>query len=497
MLKKIILLIISAIMLSLPLGNRALYFLSWFGFLPALQVFCAESTFRNTGLLGWLWGWFLALGAGYWLYHPINDFSGLPYPLILVFVGLLLAVAGLFTAGWAVIFKLLSSGKKFSVFIFSFTWVGFEFIRNLIFPYYPFGFLGLTQTGFDSFLQLAELGGTFLISLITALIAGFIFKFYRRRRLRYALLVLVIIFASYQYSSGALEEAESIWQEEKRSLSAGVVMTEVPQVEKWKEENIEKNLQIMAEDSSKLFEENAEIVFTPETGLTFDYLYNEYYRNMFLVHLEESGYLMIGSQARGDTPQDSLNSYFLLDDQGEVLERYNKNDLIPGEVIPFAGVVELFTGREWHSLTAGEERKPIDFETAGGEDAVFRVLTCSEILYASPDYSELDDIDFVLNPSNEAWFGDTNLQNQMWESARMRAVELRAPVIKSGNKAKGGYIAPTGGEELTEQSRRIEADIGRASQGLTPYQRYGDYAGYLSLVMMIIIFPGLKILRIS
>ena len=497
MLEKIILLIISAVMLSLPLGNRSLFFLAWFGFLPALQVFGAESTIRNTVLLGWLWGWFMALGAGYWLYHPINDFSGLPYPLVLVFVGLLLAVAGLFTAGWAVIFKLLSSEENFSVLIFSFTWVGFEFIRNLLFTYYPFGFLGLTQTGFDSFLQLAELGGIFLISLVTALLAGFLFKFYRRRRLRYALLLLVIIFASYQYSSGALEEVESIWQEEKRSISAGVVMTEIPQVEKWLEENIERNLQIVAEDSTELFEQNAEIVFTPETSLTFDYLYNEYYRDMFLDHLEGSGYLMIGSQARGDTLQDSLNSYFLVDDQGDVLERYDKNDLIPGEVIPLAGVAELFTGREWHSLTAGEERKPIDFETGGGEEAVFRVLTCSEILYASPDYGELEDIDFVVNPSNEAWFGDTNLQNQMWESARVRAVELRLPVIKTGNKARGGYIDPSGGDEITEQSRRIEADIGKASQGLTPYQRYGDYTGYLSLVMMIIIFPGLKILRIS
>lgn len=494
-LTKIILLIFSSILLTLPLTYENLFFLAWLGFLPALQVFLQENNLKITFKFGWLWGWLLALGATYWLFHPINDFSGLPLPLVLLVLIILFAATGLFNALWAVIFKILTSGNnKFSVFIFAFSWVSMEFIRGLIFPYYPFGFIGLTQTGFDSIFQLAEIGGTYLITFLTLFISGLIFKFFRNKKGRYLLAVIIVLLTSYFYSSHLVNEVEST-EAELQEMNFGIVTTEIDQEEKWQEENIERNLEIIAQDISKLFAEGAEVVITPETSLTFDYLRNEYYRDQFYEILEPQGHYMIGSQSRGEDLAGNYNSYFLLDADREVLFRYNKNDLIPGEIIPFSSIVEFFTGREWHSLTPGSEKTKFSFNTINGFEQNYRVLTCSEILYAPDDYDQLEEIDMIINPSNEAWFGDSNLQNQMWQAARMRAIETRTPVLKAGNKAYSGYISPLGEEQTVSQSENLTVSSGGVFPEKTFYQQYGDYPGYFSLISILVIIPGLKLIR--
>ena len=491
----IILLLISAVLLTIPLSYHSLFFLVWLGFLPALKVFTELNNLKLSFKYGWLWGWFLALGASYWLFYPINDFSGLPLPMVLTVLAIIFAASGFFIAVWAWVFKVLSpASNNFSVLVFAFSWVSIEFIRGTIFPYFPFGFIGLTQTGFDSFLQLAEIGGTYFITFLTVIVSGILFKFFQRKKGRYLFLVFVLLLASYFYSSNLVSEVENA-DKEFEQINFGIVRTEIDQVEKWKEETIEDNLQIVAEDISSLFETEAEIVITPETSLTFDYLRNEYYRNLFYDNLDPRGHYMIGSQSRGEDLEENYNSYFLLDENKEVLFRYNKNDLIPGEVIPFSNVVEFFTGQEWYSLTSGTERTVFDFTTNSGYKQKYRVLTCSEILYAPDDYSELAEIDLIVNPSNEAWFGDTNLQNQMWEAARMRAVEIRAPVLKAGNKAKSGYISPLGEEELVKSSDNIAVNSGSVFAEKTFYQQYGDFPGYISLIMILIIIPAVKFIK--
>ncbi len=491
---KLFLLVLSAILMSMPLGSRELFFFSWLGFIPALKIIIDMEGMKNTFIWGWFWGFLLALGAGYWLVHPIEEFSGLPLPLVIVLTALLLLTAAIFTAVWSVIFKLLSSDNKFSVLVFAFSWTGVEFIRGMIFPYYPFGFLGLTQSGFDPFLQLAEVGGIYLLSFMAAAVSGLLFKFIRSKNPGFLIIlaaVLVISTAAAYHFSG---RAEQNWAENERRLKTGIVMTEIPQEDKWEDENIETNLESVAEDTEEVLNQGAEIAVTPETSLTFDFVRNEYYREKFLGLIEEPGYMMVGSQIRDAELGGNFNSYLLLDEEETIKNRYNKNDLIPGEIIPFAGLAEILTGREWHSLNPGVDKNIMNIE-AQQDEFEFRVLTCSEILYSPPDRDQLTEIDFIINPSNEAWFGDTNLLNQMWESARIRAVEMRTPVIKSGNKAIGGYINPRGEEVIVEDREVLSAGAGRAHSSSTFYQEHGDFIGYISLLMVLIFIPGFRLLQ--
>ena len=483
----ILLMILSGILLTLPLGTPGLYWLAWFGLVPAILVMKKLSDYKQVLVYGWVLGITLAVGASYWLYHPINDFSGLPFPLVIIFLMILFILSGLNIGLWSLGYKFIERGskKKASILLLAGSWVAFEYLINFILPYYPFGNLGLTQTGFDRFLQLSEYGGVFLLSFIVVLINGLIYKLITVRRLRYLLLIVIIFVTSGYFSGQALDRLENNQFQTGEIIDIGIIATEIPQEEKWQGQNIEEFTELIAEKTNQLYEDGARLVIMPETALTFDYPRNGYYRNMFQDLTELNGYLLLGSQAIRDEPTESYNSVFLLDDEYEILGRYDKIDLIPGEFIPLAGVAEFFTGYNWGSLTRGEEPEYFEIEV-DGIAASFRVLICSEILHRSADYADLSQHQFIVNPSNEGWFGDSNLQTQMWQSARLRAVETRMPVVKAGNKAIDGYVLPDGRYQEIVESSVIELELPAQDREPTVYQEYGNIIVYLSILITLL-----------
>ncbi|MFN2364259.1 MAG: hypothetical protein ABR596_08175, partial [Halarsenatibacteraceae bacterium] len=245
----ILLIILSGILLTLPLGNPGLYWLAWFGLIPTIIVMKKLRGYKRIFVYGWILGITIAIGASYWLYHPINDFSGLPFPLVIVFLMILFAVAGLNMGLWSIVYKLIERGskKKASVLLLAASWVAFEYLINFVFPYYPFGNLGLTQTGFDRFLQLSEYGGVFLLSFIVILINGLIYKLITVRRLRYLSLIIVIFIGSGYFSGQALDRLDNDRYQTGQRVKIGIIATEIPQEEKWQGQNIERFTELITE----------------------------------------------------------------------------------------------------------------------------------------------------------------------------------------------------------------------------------------------------------
>ncbi len=505
---KFLLITLSAILIILPLSYPGLFFLAWLALIPVLFVLKREESLKRSFFWGWLLGIILYAGSSYWLFYPLRDFSGLPYPLVIALTLILLAIAGLSRGLWAVLYRLFSGEKGDSLIILTASWLSIEYLMAQLFPYYPFGSLSLSQADFSPFLQLAEWGGSYLVGAAVLLVNGLLFKSLLRQKLGYAMLVGLLMLVTMYGANQSLEPIQERRRAAEETLSLGVVETEITQEDKWLPENIEYNLKQAAELAREAYELGAELVIMPETVLTFDYLRNSYYRDMFHESLEQEGYLLVGSQSVMEDTEKQYNSIFLVDPDQEVLGRYNKRILVPGgESVPFPGVLEFFTGERWYSLTPGSENQVLalpggenerEAENEGDnlqERISFQVLICSEILYAPREIEELVDHQFIVNPSNEAWFGDGNLQTQMWQSARLRAVEARMPVIKAGNHAVSGKVFADGSYRITEGAEVLEMRLLEGGRERTIYQKYGDYPAYLALLLVLIIGPAYKLYR--
>ena len=139
------------------------------------------------------------------------------------------------------------------------------------------------------------------------------------------------------------------------------------------------------------------------------------------------------------------NSVIAIDDSGEIVDAVDKVHLVPfGEYLPFAdvaarfGIEQLVAGPM--NFVAGSQRHPL--ELPGGIKA--SPFICYEIIF--PDLVAVDATStrFIVNVTNDAWFGDTPGPYQHFRQAQVRAVENGLPLLRAANNGISGVIDARG-----------------------------------------------------
>lgn len=487
-----LLIILSGVLITLPLSYPQFYYTGWIALLPFLMS-CKLSTDKSVNSSGdavspfegfkkgWLLGIVIFMMVSFWLYFPLVNFSGLPWIISIFLLAMLFLVAGLFYGLWAWLFLLPGRKKGFSSLWLAISWTGIEYLRYRLLPDLPFAFAGYTQVDFLQLLQLADIGGVFFLSFIVILFNGYLFKLFRQRRLRHLIpfgLILIIIF-----TFGSLK-LNYYQDKEYKYLRTGIVQTSISASEKWKVANIEPILNLLLKKSSQFKE--ADLIVWPESSLTFDLIRNEYYRKKFIEGLAGiKAYIQVGSLAIIDDEYQRYNSSFLIAPGGRIKGRYNKLRLVPfGEYLPFAEVINSFSGYSMNSSNPGQEVVLFTIPSARWKTAI-----CSEILYPELVQRKVEQAEFIVNQSNEAWYLHGNLQEQMWIAAVFRAVENRRSIVKAGNFAFSGLISPSGRAIIKNapgQGGLISGPV-KLNREETFYQQWGDFAGYLSLGIILLL----------
>jgi apolipoprotein N-acyltransferase len=178
-----------------------------------------------------------------------------------------------------------------------------------------------------------------------------------------------------------------------------------------------------------------------------------------------------------DVGEDGLlyNSAFLVGTDERLLGRYDKRHLVPfGEYVPLRQVFffldKLVTGigdfGRGHAATV--------FDTGRGR---FSVMICYEVIFPAEvrDFTRAG-AQFLVNITNDAWFGRSGAPYQHLAMAAVRAVENGTYLVRAANTGITAIIAPSG-EILRETPLFTEAAMTgtiRLRQGQTPYSRYGD-----------------------
>ena len=200
----------------------------------------------------------------------------------------------------------------------------------------------------------------------------------------------------------------------------------------------------------------------------------------------------IGSEDPGEGEFAYYNSAFLVDSTGRRIARYDKRNLVPVvERVPFVNpdwfrMVNYFGG-----YGVGESRGPM---TAGGTS--FGVLVCYESIFAdrSRRYRR-DGADFVVNMTNDAWFGRHepwwSRTSALWQHPAhltMRAVENRMGVARSANTGISGLVDPLGRFHPRTELFRPAAFTGTVytSDEVTLFTQWGDWVGTGSALLALL-----------
>jgi len=162
---------------------------------------------------------------------------------------------------------------------------------------------------------------------------------------------------------------------------------------------------------------------------------------------------------------------------GEPGEVYDKVHLVPfGEYIPFGGLARLiglqsFAAREGYGFSAGQRVHLID--TPLGKALP---LICYEAIFPQGMFAAGERPDYLLQITNDAWFGTFSGPFQHLQQARFRAAEQGLPLVRVANTGVSAVIDYTG--QVTAmlpmgKAAYLDADL-PSGRRVTLYSRTGD-----------------------
>jgi apolipoprotein N-acyltransferase len=209
-------------------------------------------------------------------------------------------------------------------------------------------------------------------------------------------------------------------------------------------------------------------------------------------------WLIIGSDDAEPRPNASnpdeanyFNSSFLVSPQGLLEGRYKKRNLVMfGEYVPFQHWLPFlkYLTPIQGGFTPGTNREPFVLSNLGVKT---QVLICFEDIFPQLARSEMEpDTDFLVNLTNDGWFGNSAAQWQQAVSALFRAVENRVPLLRCANNGLtcwvdnfGRFVQILGyGQHNVYAQGTMTVEIPLLDKAERPprtfYTRHGDWFGW-------------------
>jgi apolipoprotein N-acyltransferase len=186
----------------------------------------------------------------------------------------------------------------------------------------------------------------------------------------------------------------------------------------------------------------------------------------------------------------AYNSIYLIGDDGGILSVYDKLHLVPfGEYLPFQTLMEKLGFEQLTKVRGGfipgTRRKIIDVPRA----PPMLPLICYEAIFPSDTAVGDERPGWIVNLTNDGWFGISTGPYQHLQQARLRAVEQGLPLVRAANTGVSAVIDPLG---------RIVASLGLGEEGVvdarlpvalpqTFYGRTGDIPAAILVAFAMVI----------
>ena len=413
--------------------------------------------------------------------------------------------------GWLYPIVLLSSGAFFGFFfaipaaltslsskawqkwlIFGSSAVLFEWIRSFFLTGFPWNLLGYSLAFNQELIQAASLGGTYLLSLAAFLsyaIFGLWLNTPSKKSFFQACLWSLFGFGSL-WTFGHLRLKNATIKDTQTIVR--LVQPSIPQELKWSRETAENNFKEYLNLSAQNTEHTPNIIIWGETASPFRLDVDEAHRREAAKILAPKSYLITGTISYQPSGNWLLphNSLAVLTSEGEIAGFYHKSHLVPfGEYIPGRQYLPDFIRPVANAIgTFGKGQGPqtLHFENIPS----FGGIICYEVIFPSEITDTKDRPDFLINLTNDGWYGNSAGPYQHWVAAKLRAVEEGLPLVRAANNGISGIITPFGEERqtLTLNQKEISDGLLPSPIAPTPYSRLGN--SIIITFCLILLFLG-------
>ena len=220
----------------------------------------------------------------------------------------------------------------------------------------------------------------------------------------------------------------------------------------------------------------------PEGIISDSYLKDmNIYKDTFSNNFGNNDLIIMGlTSVESDGKKDLFfNSMAVFNNKLDLIKKYNKVNLVPfGEFIPFEDILGLIGLRtitnEYQSFSSGNTRAPINIKN-GEIDLNLLPLICYEIIYSGKLSTNIN-FDYIINISEDGWFGDSIGPKQHFAHSIFRSIESGKYIIRSANNGISAIINPLGIIEKEVKFGSTGYIDFSASKSIksTPFLKYGN-----------------------
>ncbi len=476
--------ILSGLMLAStfpPLGFEALAWIALFPLLWALEGKDGSESFT----LGFIAGFIAYAFIIWWVQVTMVNYGGIPGWAAWGLVILLAAYIAVYIGLFAFILTRATPKGGFGRFLMApAVWVAMELGRAYFLSGFPWALLGYSQYKILPVIQIADLVGIYGVSFFVVLVNAAFWYFFRYPdRAPISFVIGVSLVSALVVGYGYYRLYDLPKKSGPATVPVGIVQPDTRPSLKWKPGmrdvivgDLEKLTDELTGEFKKLGGGVAPLVVWPEAAAPVVFSQApEWQKRIGGISRKAGVHLLFGALSADPAPPGKLfNSAYLLGPDGAQAARYDKLHLVPfGEYVPWKSV--LFFVEKLVPVIGrfGEGKTATLFDAPGGK---FGVLICFEVIFPRV-VRRMRNAQFLVNITNDAWFGRTAASEQHLSMVAFRAVEFRVPIVRSANSGISSVIDATGKirfrSPLFKKWRR--ADLIAPRKGpLTVYARIGD-----------------------
>ena len=437
----------------------------------------SSRSYRQAFADGWWFGFGHFIAGFYWIGNSLLV-NAAEFAWLLPFAVLCIpAILAIYIGIIGLLVRIAPMGNGRIIALAS-VWALAVWLRGWLFTGFPWNAIGCIWSASDATMQFGAIGGMYALSFVSVFVAA-----------SPAILGCAVSTTRWQLPIVATLIGLLLWTGGVVRLTFAdinslpyvvlrIVQPNIPQAIKWAPALREQHLATFLRLSTAESLQPISHIIWPETAVPFVISTDHNRRRLIATAVKKGGYLMTGAirtTPRGARPFRVWNSFHVIDRAAKIIATYDKFHLVPfGEYIPF---------RQWNNLaklTTGRT----DFSSGSGPQTLslpnlppFSPLICYEVIFPdqiiAPDYAP----QWLLNVTNDAWFGTSTGPYQHFAMARLRAVEQGMPLVRAANTGISGVVDAFGrvvGRLGLNQQGVIDVALPKALPYKTPFARMGN-----------------------